>query len=251
MSRRLLPLFLLALLAVPASEARAAAEVRRLSLVLSAAPTEIKGGDFNEDIDFINRILDGNGLEGLDNVTYGWLFGAELRYFLTSDWVVTAGVGQLKQQSAREYLPALQQQIQIRQEILSVPIHAGASYYFEPYNQGDFQARAFLGGGLLSLATNRVTSQQSSTLPQVPNAIARWNGTGTGFYVEGGVHMFFAARFSVILNALYREARTSNMVYTVGDPSIVNAPAYNAHRGTEYELDSGGIGFRMGLAIGL
>src|SRR5258705_8097608 len=62
---------------------RAAAEVHRLSLTLSAIPTSIDGGDFNKTIDFINRTgLRPNGLESLDRVTFGFLFDAELRYFV-------------------------------------------------------------------------------------------------------------------------------------------------------------------------
>lgn len=246
-------LFVVALaLAFSAPSAWAAAEVHRLNLVLSAIPTEIKGGDFNDDIDYINRTtLEALGLEGLDNVTYGWLFDAELRYFLRPGWAVTAGVGQLKQQTRREYLPALQQQIQIRQEILSVPIRLGAAYYFEPYNQGDFQARAFIGGGLLSLSQNRVTSQVYSTFGT--GSLVRWNGSGPGFYGEGGVQMFFASRLSVIISALYRDSQTSTMLITQGDPSILNQRATSAHSGgTEpYQLDASGLGLRMAVAFGL
>lgn len=250
MHRRLFAMVLTFALLAPLSSAWAAAEVHRLNLVLSAAPSEIKGGDFNQDIDFINRnFLESVGLEGLDNVTYGWLFDAELRYFVRSNLAFTAGVSQLKQQSKREYLPALQQQVQIRQEILSVPIHLGAAYYFEPYNQGDFQARAFLGGGLLSLSQNRVTSQVFSTFGTA--SLSRWNGSGPGFYGEGGVQMFFASRFSVILSGMYRDAKTSNMIVTEGDPSIVNLRAYNSYARTPYKLDASGLGFRLGVAFGL
>ena len=250
MHRRLFAILLTFAVLAPASSAWAAAEVHKLSLVLSAAPSEIKGGDLNENIDYINRnFLENVGLEGLDNITYGWLFGAELRYFVKPDWAFTFGVGQLKQQSVREYLPALQQQVQIRQEVLSVPVHIGGAYYFEPYNQGDFQARAFLGGGLLSLTTNRVTSQVSNTFGG--STVQRINGPGPGFYGEGGVQMFFASRFSVILSGMYRGAKSSNMVITEGDPQFLNLPAYNAYAPTPYELDAGGLGFKVGVAIGL
>ena len=59
---------------VAAREARAAAEVHRFNLVLSAIPTQIDGGDFNTTIDFINRTaLDPRGLEGMKRVTFAWL----------------------------------------------------------------------------------------------------------------------------------------------------------------------------------
>lgn len=251
MHRRLFAAVLCLVLLTPAS-ARAAAEVHRLNLVLSAAPSEIKGGDLNKDIDYVNRnFLENLGLEGLDNITYGWLFGAELRYFVRPDWALTAGIGQLRQQSQREYLPALQQTVQIRQEVLSVPVHVGAAYYFEPYNQGDFQARAFVGGGMLSLTRNRVTSQVSNSLAGL-NSLTRWNGSGPGYYGEAGVQMFFASSFSVILSGMYRDAKTDQMVITEADsPEVVNFPAYNAHAGTPYRLDASGLGFRLGVAYGL
>ena len=250
MHRRLFALVLTFAVLAPVSSAWAAAEVHKLNLVLSAAPSEIKGGDLNRNIDYLNRnFLEAAGLEGLDNITYGWLFGAELRYFVRPDWAFTAGVGQLKQQSVREYLPALQQQVQIRQEILSVPVHIGGAFYFAPYNQGDFQARAFLGGGIMSLATNRVTSQVSNTFGG--SSVSRINGPGPGFYGEGGVQMFFASRFSVILSGMYRGAKSSNMVVTEGPEGTVNQPAYNGYAPTRYELDASGLGFKVGMAIGL
>jgi len=250
MHRRLFAILLTFAVIAPASSAWAAAEVHRLSLVLSAAPSEIKGGDLNKNIDYINRnFLENVGLEGLDNITYGWLFDAELRYFVRPDWAITAGVGQLKQQSEREYLPALQQQVQIRQEILSVPVHIGGAYYFAPYNQGDFQARAFMGGGLLSLTLNRVTSQVSNTIGT--SSVTRINGSGPGFYGEGGVQMFFASRFSVILSGMYRDAKTSNMLVTEGPADLLNQPALNSYAPTTYKLDASGLGFRLGIVFGL
>ena len=255
MVRRLIafaaPLALVALVAL-APDARAAAETHRMNLVLSVMPTEIHGGDFNKDIDYLNDVfLEPAGLKGLDRVTYGWLFGAEARYFVRSNWTLDAGIGQLRNQTKREYLPALQQAIEIREEVFSVPFHAGASYYFAPYNQGDFQARAFLGGGLLSHATNRVTQQISNTTGFGSSSVVRWSGTTPGFYGEGGVHMFFASRFSVMLSASYRDAKSTVMVYTQASPDLQNGQVLNAHAGTPYELDAGGIGFRMAVGIGL
>jgi hypothetical protein len=256
MVRRLIafaaPLALVAL-ATLAPDARAAAEVHKFNLVLSVMPSEIHGGDFNKDIDYLNDVfLEPVGLKGLDRVTYGWLFGAEARYFVRSNWTLDAGIGQLRNQTKREYLPALQQAIEIREEVLSVPFHAGASYYFAPYNQGDFQARAFLGGGLLSHATNRVTQQISNTTGSgAGSSVVRWSGATPGFYGEGGVHMFFASRFSVILSANYRDAKSTVMVYTQADPSLMNTQVDNIHAGTPYVLDAGGLGFRMAVGIGL
>ena len=243
----------LALLPALAPHAHAAAEVHKLNLVISAMPTEIHGGDFNKDIDYVNDVfLEPSGLKGLDRITYGWLFGAEARYFIRSNWTIDAGIGQLRNQTKREYLPALQQAIEIREEILSVPLHVGGSYYFAPYNQGDFQARGYLGGGVLSHATNRVTQQITNTTISGPgSSMIRWNGSTPGFYTEGGVHMFFASRFSVLISANYRDAKSTAMIYTQADPALMNQQVNNAHAGTPYELDAGGIGFRLAVGIGL
>src|SRR6516162_4855557 len=68
----------LTLVAGGAHLARAAAEVHRFNLVLNAIPTSIAGGDFNDvTIKAINANLNNRGLETLDNISYGWMFGAE------------------------------------------------------------------------------------------------------------------------------------------------------------------------------
>lgn len=225
---------------------RAAAEVHRLSLTLSAIPTSIDGGDFNKTIDFINRTgLRPNGLESLDRITFGFLFDAELRYFVRPNVAVSAGVGQLKSETKREYLPALQQSIELSGRVLSVPVHVGGTYYFQAYNQGDFQARAFLGGGFLSLVYNKSTFAQQTNFPGPPNFTTTSTQDAPGYYLEGGVHMFFAARYSVILSGVYRSAVIRNMI-----DNRSGFPAFN-FEGKPYTLDMTGFGARLGIALGL
>src|SRR5690349_20665379 len=74
--------FLLAAL-MCAGQARAAAEVHKLSLVLTAMPTQVNGGDFNDAIDQYNKVaLRPFGLEELKKISFTWSYDAELRYFV-------------------------------------------------------------------------------------------------------------------------------------------------------------------------
>lgn len=250
--------------ACQAPEASAAAEVHRLNLVLSAVPGSLDGGDFNGLLERYSEYpLGARGFEALKGVTMGWFYQAELRYFVRPNFTVNAGVGQIKSQTKLEFLPGIGKDIQLRGQVLSVPVHAGGTYYFTPYNQGDFQARAFLGGGFLSLVDNKAIFEQveiatdsASTLGGSQRLEAR--GDGPGYYTEFGVHMFFAARYSVLLGATYRSAVIRNMsnkgrimvpsdrppygliplVYNDGTPVRVNT------------LDVSGLGVRMALGIG-
>src|SRR6185503_9472467 len=124
--------------------AHAAAEVHRANLVISVNPMAVDGGDFNGFIDFLNETqLEPRGLEGMKRITFAWLYEGELRYFLRPNIAVAAGVGQQRATTDREYLPVLGAAIQLHGEVLSVPVHVGGAYYLAPYNQGDFQARAY------------------------------------------------------------------------------------------------------------
>src|SRR5437870_7859097 len=77
------------------SAASAAAEVHRFSVALSATPTSINAGDVNDAIDFYNRTVvtpPPRGYDPLDKIGFSWLFNSELRYFLTRNLAVDAGV---------------------------------------------------------------------------------------------------------------------------------------------------------------
>ena len=129
-------------------------------------------------------------------------------------------------------------------------MNVGADYYFAPYNQGDFRARGFVGGGVLNMVKNRVLLQQVAKLGDQASSRANtfvrsWQRDAPGWYAEGGVHMFFAMRYSVVLNSYYRSAKIQNMVYTAG-----KAPVFNDTDGKPYELDLSGIGARGALCYG-
>ena len=140
-----------------------------------------------------------------------------MRYFLRQSIAVSAGVGQLRKQTQREFLPAIQADVQVRAEIISVPVHVGADYYLQAYNQGDFQARAFMGGGFQSLVYSHARLQQVATVGDAfTELILDGKRDSPGYYADVGVHMFFAARFSVLIAGVYRSAmiRQLNQVTT-------------------------------------
>uniref|UniRef100_A0A832IAZ2 Outer membrane protein beta-barrel domain-containing protein n=1 Tax=Eiseniibacteriota bacterium TaxID=2212470 RepID=A0A832IAZ2_UNCEI len=254
-----LALFVALAVAGPARQAQGAADVRKLHLVISAIPTQVDGGGFNDELDFFNRTQLGDR-EGLDRITFAWLFDAELRYLMRNNWAITAGVGQLRSQTKREYLPGLQQTIQLRREILSVPIHVGGAYYFTPYNQGDFQARAYLGGGFLGMGLNRKTFQvyenvtDTTSLSRIPGGsrVESSSRMAPGYYAEVGVHMFFAVRYSVVIGAVYRSAKVEDLVVGYDAPArgVEQGEIELDERGRPRFMDLSGVGARIGLCYG-
>lgn len=238
-------------LSVPVRDASAAAEVHRFNLVLSAAPSSIAGGGFNDRLEEFSRLqLAPRGLEELESPKFGWLYDASFLYFVRPNFAVVAGVGQIRTQSKREFLPALDQTIQLRAEMLSVPVHVGGNYYLQPYNQGDFQARVFLGGGFESLVYNHARFQATEV---DTDPMTTLGGTyfldasrdSPGFYLEGGVHMFFAVRYSVAISGTYRSAKIRGLEPTITTPGGGTIPA-----GELFDLDMSGVGGKMAFGIG-
>src|SRR5262249_3260736 len=231
-----------------ADPARAAAERHKCTLVLTASPSQILGGDFNDQIDFFNRtMLVPRGLESLDEISYGWLFDAELRYFIRPNFAISGGAGQIRSQTRREYSFSPVDNITVEAEVLSVPIHLGGTFYFAPYNQGDFQARAYLGGGILSLTGTHGTITSVVTFPSSPTIPSgtfenRLAGDAPGWYAELGAHMFFAVRYSVMIGAIYRSAVVGTTAAYVNERLAVE--------NINQSVDVGGLGARLSLAIG-
>lgn len=238
------------------SIALAAAEVHRFNFVMSATPTGIDATDLNNVIDYYNRTVitpPPRGYDPVSGISFGWLFTGEFRYFLTRNLAMSAGVSQLRSKTSKEYLPALSQSIDVRADLITAPVHIGAAYYLQPYNQGDFQARMFFGGGLVSYTHSRTTFQQtlagvdSTTNAQLGGSFKLSNTQDSpGYYGEGGVHMFFASRYSVLLSVLYRSGHMARMVdERTGDVVI------DPETGKPFSLDVSGFGFRMAAVIGL
>lgn len=244
-------------------EALAAADIRRMSLVLSGVPTQFNGGDVNDAISYYNQIrVRPRGYEEIDKLAFSWMYDADLRYFVRPNFAITAGVSHLRIASRREYLPALSQAVDVRFETLTVPIHLGAAYYLQPYNQGDFTARMFVGGGMMQYAYTRSIFEQVLTRPDsVTNA--ELGGTqkvvlgqdGPGFYAEGGVQMWFASRYGVLLSAIYRsgELRQVRQIGFYRDGNQQNLATgevfTNPLDGQPFKLDVGGLGARFGAVI--
>ena len=247
---------LLAAMTLAAGQARAAAEVDRLSLVISGIPTQVKTGDFNDALDFYNQTIlapPPRGYEPLPHLGFSWLFDAELRYFVQRNLALDVGVGQIRVAEKKEFLPAISQAIDINAELLTVPVHVGAAYYLPAYNQGDFQARAYLGAGMVQYTYTRATFQQVLTNPDsVTNAQLGGSYKYTltqdspGYYLELGAHMFFASRYSVLVSVLYRSGELRNAF-----DASTGAPAVDPITQRPMKLDVGGIGARMAVGIGL
>jgi hypothetical protein len=255
-----------------APKAMAAAEVHRLNLVISAMPSQLDGGGMNDLLQRYNQYpLGVRGFEPIGKISMGWLFDAELRYFVRPNFAIAAGVGQLKVSSKKEFLPSIGTGINVRGEVITVPVHVGAQYYLAPYTQGDFSARAYVGAGLLSLTASRALfSTYEVGLPLKGDTLDiaslggshRLTATGDspGYYAEAGAHMFFAARYSIIVGAIYRSARLSNLtnrgeIMVPQDRPIapfLQTPLLdrNGVPISIKKLDLSGLGVRMALGIG-
>jgi hypothetical protein len=235
--------------------ARAAAEVHRLNLALSGIPTSLAADDFNQTLDYYSRTVltpSPRGFEPLEKVSFTFLFDAELRYFVTRNLSLNAGISHLRAKSAKEYLPALVTAINVRADIITVPVHLGASYYLQPYNQGDFQARLFWGGGFIQYTHSRtgflqsLAGTDSATTAQLGGSFKlQSTQDGTGYYAEGGVHMFFASRYSIMLSGIYRSGVLRNFI-----DEATGRPLLNPATGRPFTLDVSGIGLRIGAGIG-
>ena len=245
-------------LAVPARQAHAAAELHRLNLCLSSTATSITAKDLNDFLDNYNRVnLETRGLEGLDKISFSWLHQAELRYFMRPNVAVSAGFGQIHVRSFREFLPRISEAITLRSEVVSVPMHVGMAYYLQAYNQGDFQARAYVGGGLTSMTNSKVLFERLEFATDSATTLGgstRFRGRrdAPGYYLELGGHMFFAARYSVMISGVYRGAMVRNLrvVRDVIDP-VTGQTTAEVVEPSKLTLDLGGLGLRMALNIGL
>jgi len=246
-----------------AGEARAAAEVHKLSLVLSGMPTQVATDDFNDVIDTYNKaILTPKGYEGLGHLQFSWAFGAEMGYFVRPNFAVNAGLSQLRVSERKEFLPALSQGISLRAEVLTVPVHVGAAYYLQPYNQGDFQARMFFGAGMVSYTYTRATFEQVLTNPDSilfsqfgPSFKEVLTQDSPGYYLEGGAHMFFASHYSVLVSLMWRSGELRNMQldeFSINgvDQPVAPGTVVNNPKGTPMKINVGGLGVGMAVAIG-
>ena len=244
-------------------EARAAAEVHRLNVVISGIPTEVRGGDFNGRVDVINRGLQSTivgALAPLERIKFAWLFEGQLRYFVRPNVAVNVGAGWMEAKTERKYEFGITSSFTVKGKVSAIPVLVGGAYYLAPYNQGDFQARAYFGGGFLSLTNGETNIEQTAVgIPGAPSSEQPGTGDGPGYYVEVGGHMFFAARYSVLLSGMYRNAEIRRLYFTKDiDVPLPDGSTFRIKKGETYlnvdgkpfTLDLSGLGVRMAVAIG-
>ena len=247
-----------------APDASAAAEVHKLNLMLSASPSSLNAKDFNDDLDTYNRlVITPRGYDELKALSFGWYFQGEARYFIRPNIAISAGYGTLSAETKREYLPRISQAINIDAHLSTAVANFGASYYLAPFNQGDFQARAYLSGGLLSMIgsefkfTKTETNTDSTTtlggFETIYGANTQIVGKqdGPGWYAEVGAHMFFASRFSVMLGVLYRDMKVSGVPRQLTETDRRNGLTISEpFSGGPTSVDLSGMSARMAVCIG-
>ena len=137
-----------------------------------------------------------------------------------------------------------------------MPVHVGAAYYLQPYTQGDFQARAYIGGGFVSMTNSKVEFERLEFATDSATTLGgstRFRGRrdAPGYYVELGGHMFFATRYSVMIGGVYRGAMVRNL-HVVRDVIDKETGLTTAEvvEPSKLTLDLGGLGLRMAVGIG-
>jgi outer membrane protein W len=243
-------LFVVATTLVP--EVRADEQrVQRLGLALYVMPSGLALEDFNSEIDRLNQETAAFGQPfgsqaPIDDIKWDGIFGAELKYFVNRNIAVIGGVGQIKKESKLDLQPVADGATLIRGYVRSVPIHLGADYYFEPRTSGDFTVRPFVGGGYVRVADTKTSVgydlvRPDSTLTDFTDAY----GNGHGFFLEAGAHMMFPSRYSILINANYRNAHVKQMNdYETG--AVIVDP-----QGELVETDISGFGLRFAVQISL
>ncbi|MGH7724516.1 MAG: hypothetical protein ACREOU_03735 [Candidatus Eiseniibacteriota bacterium] len=216
--------------------------VQRLGLAIYAMPTSMAMGDVNDAIDDLNEFTASQGLAPIDKITWAGLFGLEARFFATRHWVVTAGVGRISKQSLLDLQPAATTFLQVKAKVRTVPLNLGVDYYFEPKTSGDFSLRPFVGGGFMSLPETKVSlggqfQSPDTTFGETSTSL----GEGAGGYLEGGIHMMFPSRYSVIINANFRYAKTTRLYDETTGALVLNDD------GTPLEADFTGFGIRFAI----
>jgi len=220
--------------------------VKRFGVALYAMPTGLALDDFNQKVDQLNLFTAAQNLAPISQIHWAAQFGLEGRFQATHHWMVVAGFGQIKKESKLDLIPQVGQSIVVIASILSVPENLGVDYYFNPKTSGDFSMRPFVGGGLIRLVETKAKLGGSAVLADTSfSSFELSHGEGGGYYAEAGVHMMFPSRYSIMLNAIYRHAKTK-YVYEETTHELL----YNAD-GSPFELDVSGLGLRFALQINL
>jgi hypothetical protein len=220
--------------------------VKRFGLALYAMPTSMALKDLNNQIDGLNVFTAQQNLAPIDDIKWSAQFGLEGRYAVSHHWTVVGGFGRIKKESRLDLLPQVGQHILVQARVLTVPQNLGLAYYFNPKTSGNFTIRPFLGGGMIRLVETKVKVGGEAQLADTTfGNFARPQGEGFGYYGEGGVHMMFPSKYSVILNAMYRNAKSRRVFEETTHQLLYNAD------GSPYQVDVSGFGIRFALQIGL
>jgi hypothetical protein len=220
--------------------------VKRFGIALYAMPTNMALDDLNQQITGLNVFTAAQNLAPIDDIHWSAQFGMEGRYSVTRHWTAVAGFGTIKANSTLDLLPQVGQHILVQAKIKTVPVNLGAAYYFNPKTSGNVTLRPFLGAGLERLVETKVKIGGEAVLQDTSfTSFQRPQGEGIGWYGEAGMHFMFASRYSVILNGMYRHAKSQQVF-----EETTLARVYNLD-GTPYEIDPSGFGIRLALQISL
>jgi hypothetical protein len=220
--------------------------VKRFGVALYAMPTSLALGDLNDQIDGLNPVTASQPLAPLVRISWAGQFGVERRVTFTRHWTVVGGFGRIRTESKLDLLPQVGQHILVQARILTVPQNLGVAYYLNPKTSGDFTLRPFVGGGMIRLVETKAKVGGEAQLADTTfGSFSRPFGEGFGVYGEAGIHMMFPSKYSVLLNVMYRRAKTKRVFEEDTHQLLYNAD------GTPYELDVSGFGLRLGLQINL
>lgn len=223
--------------------------VSRLGLALSIMPTSLALDDVDDAIDALNAQTASLGppfgsQAPIDKITWDGLWQAELKYFATRKVAIIGGIGQIKKESRLELTPVADGYTLINAYVRSVPIHVGADYYFEPKTSGDFTLRPFVGGGYVNVSNTKVQGGANLQRPDT-SLVTQVTGVGSGhgFFIEAGAHGMFPGRYSILVNAHYRHAKTSTLTNVITGQPLQIIP------GEDVAADISGFGLRFALQI--
>ena len=220
--------------------------VRRFGLALYAMPTNMKLEDLNDQIDVLNVFTAQQNLAPIDDIHWSAQFGMEGRYQLSHHWFAVGGFGRIRTASTLDLLPQVGQHILVQARITTVPTNLGAAYYFSPKTSGNVTIRPFVGGGMMKLVETKVKIGGEAVLQDTSfTSFQRPQGEGIGWYGEGGVHFMFPSRYSVLINGIYRHAKSTQVFEETSLDRVYNLD------GTPYHIDVSGFGIRFAVQIGL
>ena len=199
------------------------------------------------------------GSRGSTRSASRWLFEAELRYFVRAQRRRQRG-RRADPQPERARVPARisQRDPAARRDALGAGPRRRRLLPARPTTRATSRRAPSSGGGFLSLVYNRARARAARVRDRHrDDAVrqlhaSRGAATAPGYYLEGGAHMFFAARYSVMLGVIYRSAQDPRPAATSRRQHGRTSRRSLGYRQTfrcagPRALDMGGLGVRMGI----